>query len=352
MRQLFVSLFECPFRMIPWSLPSHAIPIKSNRKKEKSMDDLAFNPTLLSSSAHLENVEQLIKNLEKQTSNTNNLEDTLNNHTKQELTTKSFSSISPSTDTNLFIKSISIPDSVPVIDHNDENHLIGSLLTQCNLFDQTSPTTDQSLFNDQDGGYIWDDQYDARANYRLTFSTDKQQQIEKSRRPKHRSIGQKPSPTYSDDDGSLNIANYMNDWSMRSSFNTFEQSNPHSSSSQQQQLPNNHSSGSSTTSSSTSWRQMKESQRTTTGIETRETRPSSPLNLYKMFQQKSTITTSSSRSPMPLNRQENYLILPNHTNEISKSSQVHLSTDQAIQTSILLDSSSNSRYRTTSVTGT
>jgi hypothetical protein len=71
-----------------------------------------------------------------------------------------------------------------------------SLFIQRDLFDnddlkkqQTPPGNDQSVSIDQEGGFSWDDQYDARANYRLTFSTDKTQQMDpkmdKSHRHKH-----------------------------------------------------------------------------------------------------------------------------------------------------------------------
>jgi hypothetical protein len=126
----------------------------------------------------------------------------------------------------------------------------------------------------------------------------------------------------------------MNDWSMRSSLNPLEQSttfihsqsNPLSLSSQQQVPNNNNSPG-----SSTSWRSMKESQRITPSIETKETRSSSSLNLYKIFQQKSNMIVSSSR-------QQNDSIVPNHL-DYHKIEKSYRNTDQAIQTSIQLDSS-------------
>jgi len=199
------------------------------------------------------------------------------------------------------------------------------------------------------------------------------------------------------------MTNNMNDWSMRSSFNALEQSMeqrnnkpqpPPSSStnnqqtsfirsqshptsfSPQQQLPNNTnntnntntSPNSSTTSSSSSasWRRMKDSQRTTSGIETKEARPPSPISLYKIFQQKSQMNTSSTspRSAFQYYRQQNDSIVPNVNDSMTISGEkmgtekVKLSyyqkrqtqidrppsqsTDQAIQTSIILDSSSNS----------
>lgn len=188
----------------------------------------------------------------------------------------------------------------------------------------------------------------------------------------------------------------MNDWSMRSSFNALEQSieprsgkpplpspsanQPQSSFvrsqshptsfSPQQQIPNaNNSPNSSTTSSSSSasWKRMKESQRTTSGTETKETRPPSPLSLYKIFQQKSQMNASSTspRSAFQFYRNQTDSIVPNNQDSMtisgekmntgkSKSSsssssrqrrstsQTNSSTDQAIQTSMLVDSSSNS----------
>jgi len=195
----------------------------------------------------------------------------------------------------------------------------------------------------------------------------------------------------------------MNDWSMRSSLNALEQSIEQDynkptvptaaarhqqqqtafirsqsqplSLSPPQQLPNNNSPNSSTTSSSSSAasrKLLKDSQRTTSGIETKETRPQSPLNLYKIFQQKSQIaassSSSSSRSAFQLYRQQNDSTVPNNNDNMTisgetmisekfnsshqkkqqthidrPSSQINHSTDQAIQTSIVLDSSSNSQ---------
>jgi hypothetical protein len=199
----------------------------------------------------------------------------------------------------------------------------------------------------------------------------------------------------------------MNDWSMRSSFNALEQSieqrnnnhkpPPPSSSvsnqqtsfirsqshptsfSSQQQLPNNNNNNnndnnnspnsSTSSSSSASWKRMKDSQRTTSGIETKETRPPSPISLYKIFQQKSQINASSTspRSAFQYYRQQNDAMVPNNNDSMTisgekmitekpkssyyqkrstqndrSSSQTNSSTDQAIQTSIILDSSSNS----------
>lgn len=202
----------------------------------------------------------------------------------------------------------------------------------------------------------------------------------------------------SDDGLPANVTNQMNDWSMRSSLNVLEQSmdqgNPKSmglsqgqqqqqanfirshshptSFSPPQQIPaNNNSSNSSTTSSSSSasWRKMKDSQRTTSGTETKEARPPSPMNLYKIFQQKSQMAGStSSRSAFQFYRQQADSLVPNTTDSMTisgeklqahkargshhqkkahpsdrRSSQTATpSTDQAIQTSMFLDSSSNS----------
>jgi hypothetical protein len=208
----------------------------------------------------------------------------------------------------------------------------------------------------------------------------------------------------SDDGLNTSLTNNMNNWSMNSSFNTLEQSteqrnnkpplssgnnqqtsfvhsqsNPSSFSpqqqQQQQQLPNNNNNNSppsSTTSSSSSasWKRMKESQRTTSGVETKEPRPTSPISLYKIFQQKSQMNASSTspRSAFQFYRQPNDSIVPNNNDSMTisgekmlteksksshyqkrqtqndrPSSQTNSSTDQAIQTSIVLDSSSNSQ---------
>ena len=61
------------------------------------MDDSSINPILLSSSAHLENVEQLIKNLEKHTIDPNDFDHILSNRNRHDIITKSFSSVSSST---------------------------------------------------------------------------------------------------------------------------------------------------------------------------------------------------------------------------------------------------------------
>ena len=124
---------------------------------------------------------------------------------------------------------------------------------------------------------------------------------------------------------------------------------------------------------------MKESQRTTSGVETKEPRPPSPLNLYKIFQQKSQMNASSSRSAFQYYRQQTDSVVPNHHDGMTvsdetiladksksshaqkrqmrterSSSQTNTSTDQAIQTSIRLDSSNspmNSRFQTTPTPG-
>lgn len=163
------------------------------------MNDSSINPLLLTSSAHLENVEQLIKNLEKHTFDLDNFDEIASDRNRQELITKSFSVVTSSTmaiddtpDDNFLIKSISLTNT-----GFDENVSMDSLLTQRPLFDnddfkkqQTPPGNDQSLYNDHDTGFTWDDQYDTRANYRLTFSTDKLQQndqkIDKPHKHRHR----------------------------------------------------------------------------------------------------------------------------------------------------------------------
>ncbi|CAF2383810.1 unnamed protein product [Rotaria sp. Silwood2] len=399
------------------------------------MNDSSINPILLSSAAHLENVEQLIKNLEKHTLDLDNFDEILSDRNRQELITRSFSVVTSQTmaiddpsDDNFLVKSIALTNNTSTIGgYNNENLSMDSLLNHRDLFEsdvkkqQTPPANDQSLYNDQDGGFTWDDQYDTRANYRLTFSTDKPPQTEskkdrshrhkhhhhRHRHPKHRTTDSQSSSNYSDDGLSPTAANNMNDWSMRSSFNALEQSmeqrenktpipptidqqatvvrsQSHPTSfSPQQQLPiNNNSPNSSTSSSSSaSWRRMKESQRTTSGMEPKETRPPSPLSLYKIFQQKSQIgtSTSSPRSAFQFYRQQSDSTVPNNIDSMTisgekmitekpksshyhkrqihtdrPSSQTNSSTDQAIQTSIILDSSPssqmNSRFQPTPTT--
>jgi len=184
----------------------------------------------------------------------------------------------------------------------------------------------------------------------------------------------------------------MNEWSMRSSINAFEQSveqrhakpptslsnfpaqssfvrsqsNPVSFAAQQQAPSssnnNNNSPNSSTTSSSSSasWRRMKDSQRTTSTVENKELRPSSPLSLYKIFQQKSQMNASSTspRSAFQYYRQQTDSIVPNSQESMTISGERMLvdksrlsqyqkqperrstpSTDQAIQTSMLYEPS-------------
>ncbi|CAF1531885.1 unnamed protein product [Rotaria magnacalcarata] len=399
------------------------------------MNDSSINPLLLTSSAHLENVEQLIKNLEKHTLDLDNFDEILSDRNRQELITKSFSVVTSNTmamddtpDDNFLIKSISLQNN----GLNDGNVSMDSLFNQRDLFEnddakkqQTPPANDQSIYNDQEVGFTWDDQYDTRANYRLTFSTEKQQQTDsktgkphkhkhhhrhahhhhhQQQQPHHenRTTDSQSSSTYSDDGVTPNVANNMNDWSMRSSFNTLDQSvqirnnktpvpasrdqvanfvrsqsHPSSFSPQQQLINNNNnnnnnasSPNSSTTSSSSSasWRRMKESQRTTPGIEPKETRPPSPLSLYKIFQQKSQMAAlSSPRSAFQYYRQQHDSIVPTNTDSMTisgekmltekskgsyskthtqiekSSSQTNSGTDQAIQTSISVDSSSNSQ---------
>lgn len=133
---------------------------------------------------------------------------------------------------------------------------------------------------------------------------------------------------------------------------------------------NNLSPNSSTTSSSSSasWKRMKDSQRATPGVEVKDIRPPSPLNLYKIFQQKNQMAGSSPRSAFQYYRQQSDSVVPNNTDSMTisgekvindrpkgsfyqkkqtslerPSSQTNPSTDQAIQTSIVLDSSSNSQ---------
>ena len=151
------------------------------------MNDSSINPILLSSSAHLENVEQLIRNLEKQTLDFDNPEDILSNRRRQEIT-KSFSAVSVNnmtiddTPDDFLLKSISVANH-GASGGPDDNLLTDSLFNQRDIFDnddykkqQTPPGLDHSLYGDQHSNFMWDDQYDTRANYRLTFSTDKQRQ--------------------------------------------------------------------------------------------------------------------------------------------------------------------------------
>lgn len=167
------------------------------------MDDSAINPLLLTSSAHLENVAELIKNLEKQKLDIDNFDDILSNRNRQDIITKSFSTllsnemtIDDTPDDNFLVKSISLTNTGG---YNDEHLSMDSLLTHRDLFEndefkkqQTPPSNDQSLSIDQESAFTWDDQYDTRANYRLTFSTDKGQQIDpKSHRHKHHRHHQK-----------------------------------------------------------------------------------------------------------------------------------------------------------------
>jgi hypothetical protein len=180
---------------------------------DEIMDDSMINPILLSSSIHLKNVEELIKNLEKQTVNIDNLEDILNNQNRQEIISKSFSSLND----DFLVKSLKFPS-----DFSMESFLI------------------------QPG------------------------------------------------------------------------------------------------SSSTSWRQMKESQRVITDIETKEIRSSSPLNLYKIFQQKS--NTKFHHHPSTPTRNSSFhkslpdlSFISNYSKELSRS----------LTTSPLLQTSSTNIARTT-----
>lgn len=157
------------------------------------MNDSSINPILLSSSDHLENVEQLIKNLEKHTLDLDNFEDILSDRKRQEIITQSFSAVSSramgiddTPDDNFLVKSISLHNTGSTLGNlNEESVSMDSLLNHRDIFEnddfkkqQTPPTNDQSLYNDQDAGFTWDDQYDTRANYRLTFSTDKIPQVD------------------------------------------------------------------------------------------------------------------------------------------------------------------------------
>ena len=170
------------------------------------MEDSDINPILLSASAHLENVEQLIKNLDRQKLDLDNFEHILSHQNRQDIITKSFSSVSANPmaiddvpDDSFLVKSISLTGH-GIGTLGDGNLSMDSLFNHRDLFEQseykqqqTPPANDQSLYADQDVAFTWDDQYDTRANYRLTFSTDKQLQAQaaaeskkdKSHRHKH-----------------------------------------------------------------------------------------------------------------------------------------------------------------------
>ncbi|CAF0783895.1 unnamed protein product [Adineta ricciae] len=325
------------------------------------MDDSLINPVLISSSAHLEDVEQLIKNIEKQTFIADNLLNISHSSNVKETVIKSFTSNSSDIaplDNHLLSKIIPGVNGTSNKDENvvkQRDSLDVDDVRKQQIFSAT--TNDQSLVHEPDTAYTWDDQYDARANYRLTFSTDRLQQADtksdKSRRYKHQATSQQITTNYSDDDIPMNINNNMNDWSIRSSSNMLDQSMNPTPTAQQQPIPTNQSSGSSTTSSSTSWRQTKESQRTAGGMQSKDVRPPSPLCLYKIFQQKSNMNPLPTiRTIFPLNPLQRDLLTPNHNTESStdKSNnhrRSRLSSDQAIQTS--LHSAPNNRHRSTSV---
>lgn len=192
----------------------------------------------------------------------------------------------------------------------------------------------------------------------------------------------------------------MNDWSMRSStLNALDQSidqvepkttnlahnqgqtvsflrsqSQQNSSSPSQTTPvNNNSPNSSSTSSSSSasWRRNREIQRTTLNSELKDSRAQSPMNLYKIFQQKtqSAAASSTARSAFQYYRQQNDSVVPNVNDSMTISGEKILSdrsrmsnhqksgqqierrsaqtassnTDQAIQTSMLMDSTTTMR---------
>ena len=165
------------------------------------MNDSVINPTMLSSADHLENVEQLIKNLEKQTLDLDNFEDIMSNRNRQEIITKSFSSVLSNNmaiddvpEDNFLVKSISFANHGASAGM-DGNLSMDSLFNQRDLFDnddskkqQTPPANDQSLYADHESAFAWDDRYDTRANYRLTFSTHQQHQTESKmdKPPRHK----------------------------------------------------------------------------------------------------------------------------------------------------------------------
>ncbi|CAF1663103.1 unnamed protein product [Rotaria magnacalcarata] len=331
------------------------------------MSDSMINSILLPSSIHLENLEQLIKNLEQQTLNIDNFENTLNNDNNQNLLDKSYLSVSLNTmpidntlDESFLLKSIKIKNDPTKDNHTDESISIDSLSVQRDLFNhedlqkQTRPVSnDQSLYQDHDSGFTWDDQYDTQANYCIAFNIDKSQELDSKYDKSSRSqTNQKSNSVYSDDEILSNMINNINDWSMRSDSNVFEQSINRSekihsqfhlpSSTCPQSIENNNASG-----SSTSWRQMKQNQRTITQeTDEQEKRPLSPINLYKIFQQKSNAIAASPRSAFQSYRQQNDSS-NKMTTEKSNVSQSHSHIDQANQTSIHVDSSLNIQCQTT-----
>ncbi|CAF3097950.1 unnamed protein product [Rotaria socialis] len=335
------------------------------------MNDSMINSILLPSSIHLENLEQLIKNLEQQTLNIDNFENTLNNDNNQKLLDNSYLSVSSNTisidnalDESFLLKSIKIKNDPTKDNHTDESISIDSLSVQRDLFihedlqQQNRPVSnDQSLCQDHDSGFTWDDQYDTQANYCIAFNIDKSQELDSKYDKSSRSqTNQKSNSVYSDDEILSNMINNINDWSMRSDCNAFEQpinrsENIHSqfhlpSSTWPQSIQNNNASG-----SSTSWRQMKQNQRATTQeTDEQETRPLSPINLYKIFQQKSNAIAVSPRIAFQPYRQQNDAS-DKMTTEKSTTSQSHSHIDQANQTSIHVDSSLNNQCQTTSPIG-
>ncbi|CAF0860826.1 unnamed protein product [Didymodactylos carnosus] len=323
------------------------------------MDDSTLNSQYLSSSSHLENVEALIKNLEKQTISTlDNFEHVIGGDRTQyksfitsSLTSSGTMNIDDNPDDNFLVHSIS---QEPGENSTDslfaQRDLFGESVinnrnrTPTTAYDERTVPTDQSITGD---GFQWDDQYDARQNYRLTFSESKQRphhhhhhhnnnnnnhhshhlhksnhqrpktDEKKKKRSSSTSNGQSTS-TYLDDLPPDTSTTNLNDWSMRSSFD-LEQSLDMSpqpyvqqqqpilttsssttallrSQAQKEAVPLPHSPGGSSTtssSSSTSWKRMKESQRTSSGVEAKETRPPSPFSLYRIFQQKTSSTPPS-----------------------------------------------------------
>ncbi|CAF1200500.1 unnamed protein product, partial [Didymodactylos carnosus] len=313
------------------------------------MDNSVTSSQCLLSSTHLENVEALIKNLEKQTISTlDNFEHVIGgdqSQFKSFITSSITSSDVMNIDDNFLIRSITEPSV--------ENYSTDSLFSPCNLFGESVinnrnrvPTTisderivpsDQSIVD----GFHWDDHYDTRQNYHLTFSGSKQRppsphhhihhphkssyhRLNTSQQRKKRTsptLNGQPNSTYSDELPSDTLITNLNDWSMRSSFN-LEQSTdilPESSSRYQEPVPttssatlfrsqshplpaekelvsSSHSPGVSSTtssSSSTSWKRMKESQRASSDVELKKSRPPSPFSLYRIFQKKASMSSTT-----------------------------------------------------------
>lgn len=287
--------------------------------EEHIMDDSMINSILLPSSIHLENLERLIKNLEQQTFN---VEDVFIKDNNQDLLDKSYTSnlisIDNEFDENFLVKSLTLKNNSMITDHVHESISIDSLSTQRDN-EKLLKINNQSLSNDHDSGFTWDEQYDTQTNYSIAFNNDKSQETDS----KFEKISNGP-------------VNTINDWSMKSDLNTIEQPiNP------SEKIP----------CSSTSWRQMKQNQRTTTPERnTQESPKLSPINLYKIFQQKINTITTSSRSAFQLYRPQNDLTNSNRTTiEKSKSIEDHSNIDPSLNHQYPLTSPIGTEKKTSAV---